>query len=542
MTDKEANNTLRELLQKVGDLSRKGLHTEALAIARERAALAEKITGPSSDETLLSLLTLGDLLARTKNFQEAAETCEKARDEASMNSEPKPFIVARAAAGIAQNELAQGRLDEAREAAIGALGVIENFESSLSVESLSELLHVLLEILNEIGDDTALARAHNAVVRISTSLNDENLAGFTGKIMEALAWFVSKDKLEEAEILAGKAFAFFSKTKSSSDNETALINEVRGRVSSLSGNSSQAVEAFSTALKAKQRISGTDAKETVPLLVYLADALLDSGVEDAAEKHAAGAVKILRNVSDAGKTPEEAKALRILGEIAILNGRLSEAKGFFNESLELFEKLSPSSIRDTAFLLHNLGVIAMSEGGSDPLPLLERAAALRLKALGRDNPDYAQSVWALGRCFENRGMLVEARHAYQESIDIQELFMDAADPDLVNSKQMLESLSEGTQAAILPESNAAPVQSASVHDSGIDPLPAGTPRTSSFPADIAGHLMMASLLALESQKPDIAHKILREAVSLAGIRRKTREADLESTLSYLVSLLEELRP
>lgn len=542
MTEEEVINTLHELLQKIGDLSRKGLHVEALSIARERVALAEKETGASSDETLLSLLTLGGLLARTKNFQEASETYEKARDEASMSTEPNPLIVARAAAGIAKNELAQGNKDEAREAALGTLGVIEKFESVLSVESLSELLHDLFEVLAETCDEDALARAYTAVVRISRELDDEKLMSFIGKVMEALAWFASRDKLGEAGILADKAFAFFSKTNSSSDKETALIHEVRGRTFSLSGNSAQAVEAFSRALEAQQKAFGVDAVETVPLRVFLADALLNSGNEGAAENNAGSAVQILRNLGEVGKAPEEAKALSILGETALLNGRLTEARKLFGTSLELFERLRPSSARDIAFLLHNLGVIAMSDGDGDPLPLLERAAALRLEALGRDDFDYAQTVWALGRCFENKGMLVEARLAYQESIEIQELFLDAADPNLVSSKQMLESLSEEAKTAILPETNAAPVQPATAQGAASDPMPAGAPGSSFFPGNIAAHLMMAALLALENQNPDIAYRILREAVSIAGIQRATREADLDNTLSYLIALLEELRP
>ena len=70
-----------------------------------------------------------------------------------------------------------------------------------------------------------------------------------------------------------------------------------------------------------------------------------------------------------------------------------------------------------AGLLHNLGGLAHSRGDAAAgIPLAERGARLRAKALGVAHPDVARDLNALGALYHLAGRYGEADHAYRRAL------------------------------------------------------------------------------------------------------------------------------
>ena len=544
MEHAEVTQRLTDLLRMIGDFSRRGQLKEAAAAAGERLALAETELGPGAEATLSSLLCLGGLLSRLGSFQEATTVYEKARDSASTLSEPVRSIVAYALAGIAENELAQNNREAAQAAVHSALNVIEHSSNEIPVESISELFHIILRVLKELSDDSEINRGYLALLKTVEEMNQDKLPSLISTVIDAAGWFVSKGHTSEAGVLAGRAKDFFARNDSATAAQKASLNSILGRTCLAAGEAAEAARLLADALEGFIKLNGEDSDEAIACRVDLADALLEKTDGTAAAlAQATAALKCIRDNGKEGTSPDEARALSIIGEVHLVSGDLQEARTNFRESLILSEKLNPQASVQIARLRHNIGVIGLTDDDPEAVVMLERAADLRKEALGRDDPDYAQTLWALGRCYQNRGRIDDAKRAYRESIDIQELFRDERDPSLAAARQLLESLeAPGREASELPRTNMEPVELPSA-----PPGTRGVPATTAspylmFPGNLAGHLMMAALLALENQKPDMASKILREGVGLLGLQRDSREVDIESTLVWITSLIEGLRP
>ncbi|NMC62706.1 MAG: hypothetical protein GYA55_05995, partial [SAR324 cluster bacterium] len=147
---------------------------------------------------------------------------------------------------------------------------------------------------------------------------------------------------------------------------------------------------------------------------------------------------------------------------------------------------------------------------------------------------------ALGKCYENVGRIDQARKIYNESLSIQELLLDENDPVLQNAKEYVKNLELKKTKDILPKTNFIPLDTALSHVDSSGAIPGNKFSHSRFPGNMAGHLMLSALLALENQNPDVAAKILRESISIFGIQRHSREVDLESAVNVLSRLLDDL--
>jgi len=542
MEDSDIELKTSGLLRQISALSRKGQFAEALKYAQEYSALCETTHGLEADETLGSLLSMAKLLMKNSQHVQAIEILEKARDAASSLSTPNPSIVAYALSGIAASEWVQGNSEAAKESVLAALNVIEHSYSLVDVHAISEILQDLTEVLYNLNGSVELRNIYATILKITRELDDESLSSIISKVITAAKWFYQNDDLESANILAEKALQFMSSKTQGEDADSAELNEIIGVFLLSQGNIDAAEKSLLVALDLKRKLYGNSAIECVAAQIGLSEAWLHTGRTKDAGLEANKAIKILKENVEAEKTIDEARALSILGEISLINDNLKEAEDLFRTSLNLFNELKPSAYSEKGRLLHNLGVIALNNENNESISLLEEAASIRKKHLGVDHADYAQSLWSLGKCYENIGRINEARKTYKESLSIQELLLDENDPMLQSAEEYVKNLGLEETKDILPKTNFIPLDTAFSRVDSTGAMPEKKFSQSRFPGNMAGHLMLSALLALENQNPDIAAKILRESISIFGIQRHSREVDLESAVSVLSRLLEDLSP
>lgn len=113
-------------------------------------------------------------------------------------------------------------------------------------------------------------------------------------------------------------------------------------------------------------------------------------------------------------------------------------------------------------VLHNLGVIALSEGAlDDALHFLGKAYAIREKIFGTPHESVAKSLTALGACHQARGSVAEAESCFNRAKEIEASLFGKIEPavqedNVVPIEENTEE--EETETEILEESVDIPSQ------------------------------------------------------------------------------------
>jgi tetratricopeptide (TPR) repeat protein len=135
--------------------------------------------------------------------------------------------------------------------------------------------------------------------------------------------------------------------------------------------------------------------------------------------------------------PDNPLYLNQAGLIAHTMGHYSEAKPLLQRALALREKALDPDHPDVAQSLNNLAALYWAQGPyAKAEPLLQRSLAIREKALGPDHPNVATSLNNLAELYRAQGAYAKAKPLLQRSLVIQE---KALGPDHPNVAQSLEN-------------------------------------------------------------------------------------------------------
>jgi tetratricopeptide (TPR) repeat protein len=122
-------------------------------------------------------------------------------------------------------------------------------------------------------------------------------------------------------------------------------------------------------------------------------------------------------------------------------GRYSEARPFLQRALAIREKALPSDHPDVAMSLNNLASLYNSQGRLwEAEPLFERSLGIRESSLGADHPDVALSLNNLAGLYHQLGRYQEAEPLYERSLATRENLLGADHPDVAISLRSVASL------------------------------------------------------------------------------------------------------
>ena len=130
-----------------------------------------------------------------------------------------------------------------------------------------------------------------------------------------------------------------------------------------------------------------------------------------------------KTLSDIRESDEQlaASALEDLGQLAYLQGKYEQARSFYQQSLDIFERLANQ--RGRAYSLDDLGLIAYAQGKYAEAQVLCQQSLTIFEQL-EDEYGQAASLFRLGTIAQDMGEYDEARDLYRQSLDIFERLED----------------------------------------------------------------------------------------------------------------------
>jgi tetratricopeptide (TPR) repeat protein len=336
---------------------------------------------------------------------------------------------------------AEGRLDEAFDACLEALRLIEQWEGSDSPD-VANLLTDLAEIERDrgrLGAALALAeRAGSIEARWHDAPADETAArlrirtrGLLGTMRRMLGDYTRAERpLLDASRMAAAAFGDTSEEAAEAQNNLAVLYKYAGRFD-------EGLQLYERALATLAAIHGEDSLPCADVLHNLGGILHARRDFAAAEAPGRRAWEISRRLAgDADpRTMRDAVAYA-----AILDGlrRYEDSEPIYRSALSFYEQVFGANHQDVAATLHNLAAVVEARGDSARAEQhYRRALAIRETRFGADHPDVALTCNNLGRLLADRGLTGEAVGLLERAVAILERRLDAEHPHLAAARSNL---------------------------------------------------------------------------------------------------------
>ncbi len=135
---------------------------------------------------------------------------------------------------------------------------------------------------------------------------------------------------------------------------------------------------------------------------------------------------------------EEAMVLSDIGITLLKKGELTEALGYHERALAIFEESRGAGHSDIADLLHNMGTVLRQLGKTEEaLSHLRQALTIREEALGAHHPHVAHSLTTIGAVLKDQGKPDDALDNLLRALEIRE---DALGPDHPNVATSLNNI------------------------------------------------------------------------------------------------------
>jgi tetratricopeptide (TPR) repeat protein len=146
-------------------------------------------------------------------------------------------------------------------------------------------------------------------------------------------------------------------------------------------------------------------------------------------------------IADAATNLNCAELLNSAGGYVFGRGVYSSARALLERALAIRERALGPEHPDTAMSLNNLALLLKDQGDlAGARPLVERALAIREKALGHDHPDTAESLNTFALLLYGQGDLAGARPLFERALAINEKTLGSEHPDTATSLNNLAAL------------------------------------------------------------------------------------------------------
>ncbi len=377
---------LTSLAEKVGELYQSGKFAEAIPLAQESLALAEKTLGPNHPESATQVNNLAELYRSVGDYAKAEQFFQRALK-------------------IDEKALGADHPNVARD--LNNLALL--YKSKGDYEKVESLYQRALRI-----QEKALGRDDP---RMAAYLN--NLATFYSFLGEHV----------KAEPLLQRALQIDEKALGPDHPETATdLNNLAMLYNSM-GDYAKAEPLFQRALRINEKTLGPDHPSTSAVLTNLAE--LYRFMNDFAK--AEPLFQRALQIDEKALGPEHPDTATDLNNLAILYDSMGDyvkAELLYKRALEVREKTLGPTHSNTATTLNNLALVyrSLAEFGKAE-PLLQRALKIDEDALGPQHPRTATDLNNLALLYHTMGDYSKAEPLFQRALRIDQKALGPEHPD-----------------------------------------------------------------------------------------------------------------
>lgn len=476
-TSQEVDDPGALLEERVAGLRASGEYGEALAVARELAALtrqspdsmpfevadADRLVDTLEDvnalsEDLRTRLATADSLARGAeslweggHFSEGARSVERElaiRREVLGDDHPE---VATAVNNLAALLHSQGELDRAEPLYLEALEMkrrllgAEHPDVAFTLNNLASLRHAR-------GDYTGAAEfLREALGLLSGIFGDEHPLA-TASLLNLAAVLKTQGRYAEAEPLYRRALEIRREVLGREHRDVAESMGALASVLTARGDYASAEPLYREALAMRRRLLGEDHPAVATSLNGLAFVLEAEGDYASAEPLFREALA-LRERTLGPEHPLVAQSLNNLAATLHKRGDYASAESFYRRALEIRREVLGEEHPLTANSIYNLGSLLMARGDYDAAEgLLREALALRRRLLDQDHPSIAYNLQSLGVLLYDRGDYPDAESLFSEALAIRRRILGEEHPHVAVTQRKYALLlkAEGDYASAEP--------------------------------------------------------------------------------------------
>lgn len=377
---------LSSLAEKVGELYQSGKFAEAVPIAQECLALAEKALGPEHPESATHVNNLAELYRSTGDYAKAEAMFQRALK-------------------IDERALGLDHPNVARD--LNNLALL--YKSKGEYERVESLYQRALKIQEKaLGrDDPTVATYLNNLATLSIAMGD----------------------YLKAEPLLQRALAIDERALGLDHPETATDLSNLALLYNSMGDYAKAEPLFQRALSINEKALGPDHPTTATTLTNLAE--LYRLMNDYAK--AEPLFRRALQIDEKALGPEHPATAMDLNNLAALcdsMGDYAKAEPLYRRALEIREKALGPTHPSTATTLNNLALVykSMTEFAKAE-PLLQRALQIDEEALGPNHPRTATDLNNLALVYRSMGDYAKAEPLFQRALQIDRKALGQDHPD-----------------------------------------------------------------------------------------------------------------
>jgi CHAT domain-containing protein/Tfp pilus assembly protein PilF len=394
------------LNKKLVELYNAGRYADAIPIAQQVVAIAEKALGSDHPEVAATLNNLAVLYRNEGRYSDAEPLYERAlaiREKAFGRDHPD---VAASLNNLAELYNAQGRYADAQPLYQRLLAIAASLNETAKLldgqgdyAGAESLFQHALAIVQKV-----LGRDHPAVANL---LN--NLATV----------YQEQGRYAEAEPLFQRALAIVEKAWGRDSPDFAMVLNNLALLYGNQGRYAEAEPLYQQALAIKEKALGNDHRDVAQSLNNLALLCLSEDRYAEAEPLYQRALAIWEKTLGRDH-PEVATALNGLAMVYHMQHRYAEAEPLLQRSLAIREKVFGCDHPGVAMSLSGLAELYRSEGrDADAEPLYQRTLAIWEKT-GTDNPGVASTLNQLAFLYVDQRRYAEAEALYQRALALNE--------------------------------------------------------------------------------------------------------------------------
>ncbi len=256
----------------------------------------------------------------------------------------------------------------------------------------------------------------------------------TAETLRILASLYEMDyRYDLAETTYKRVWECIVKSMGSDHPAVALCMESLGNLYCQQGRYVASQALYERALELLDKVLGAEHPQKIPALLGIAQVHLYQSVLSQADQNA-NLAKKLAETHYGIESIEFSEALHVLGDIARLGGRYSEARNSYQESMRLRHKLLGQNHQKVGQSLLSIGHLSQDLGQLEVCErFLTKAIQIFESQLGPNHPYVADALQALGILYRATGKGANSELFLKRSMEIRTKTLGNEHPDIANS-------------------------------------------------------------------------------------------------------------
>ena len=428
-----------------------GRETEAETLYRRVLEARERVLGPDDPDTLVSLNDLGGFLQTQGRNNEAEPLIRRGVEARGRVLGPDHADTLESVSYLAALYNAQSRYDEAEPLFKRALEARERVlgpEHANTIASIKDLANFYQARGRQSEAEPLMRRGFEISERVLGRDHPDTLS-FIPSLGQL---YVTQSRYAEAEPFVKRGVELLEHRLGREHPNTLAMVSSLAWIYRIQNRHSEAAPLLRRVLDVQERGLGKDNPDTLATLVNLAVVYKDERRYEEAEPLFTRAIEARQRVLG-GDAPDTIAAVINLAELYRDQSRYNDAEPLLRRVLEARERVLGKEHADTLFSVDGLATLYRLKGRyGEAEPLYRRALEARARILGGEHRDALTSTSNLAALYRMQGRYSEAEPLYQNAVDVAERVLGQEDEQTLLSLNNLADLyvAEGRYGEVEP--------------------------------------------------------------------------------------------